>query len=305
MNPQNDNSPISAVANTSGYRTHFKIQGPWNIGQPVHEKITEKALHEANLLDSNKSYEDKQAWEFIRGVIWNDDPEGLLFDHNDTETDNWSSGIVYGIKFKSYEDDAKKGKFFSKNDPLLARSHFGDLQCFHAMASKDKIEPQQTLSDIMEWCYFLFQVSKGLIEGEVLLRDTVIQNWFPEDNNCSVKKNYLIGQKGNLKHRAIGSLMHIIQDSYAKGHVAREDEVGKILEFHSYTNQDADKHGEEDKFDNGKLRPGALKASEMCAEVLRIWQDPNSTWEVMEKFLKENVFVLSPEARASGPGEFK
>ena len=66
--------------------------------------------------------------------VWADDPEGLLFD-NPRNTYNYSSGAMWYSHFS----DGEKGKF----DTMTARSHFGDLQFFHGMASSDAEAPRR------------------------------------------------------------------------------------------------------------------------------------------------------------------
>ena len=48
-----------------------------------------------------------------------------------------------------------------------------------------------------------------------------------------------------IRQRAVGALFHMIQDSYAHGHVER-DSAGEITEFHAYGGQDEHEHGKYD-----------------------------------------------------------
>jgi hypothetical protein len=62
---------------------------------------------------------DKSAQQFVRGVMWPDDPKGWLFD-DDSGTEDYSSGLKWYVEFDAkYKDQA---------DKLIGRSHYGDLQ---------------------------------------------------------------------------------------------------------------------------------------------------------------------------------
>ena len=44
---------------------------------------------------------------------------------------------------------------------MTARSHFGDLQFFHGMASSDAEAPATTKANMLNWARFLIKVAKG------------------------------------------------------------------------------------------------------------------------------------------------
>ena len=60
----------------------YSVESVADIGDPVHESITERALKNTGLLEPHLTYSDQPAWDFTRGVFWNDDPECLLFKSN-------------------------------------------------------------------------------------------------------------------------------------------------------------------------------------------------------------------------------
>lgn len=51
----------------------------------------------------------------------------------------------------------------------------------------------------------------------------------------------------NLKARALGSALHTVQDSFARGHTKREGDFKAVLRFHCYTGQDHEKHAKYDE----------------------------------------------------------
>lgn len=57
---------------------------------------------------------------------------------------------------------------------LLARSHYGDLQFFHAMAPEDNLDPALTQSDILGWLEFVWKVATREIPSNTFLRDVKI-----------------------------------------------------------------------------------------------------------------------------------
>ena len=283
----------------------FEVEGPWNVGDPVHESITNAALQNAGIVPRGTRFNDLIVWEYIRGIFWNDDPEGFFFDNNAAETDNWSSGTTFLSHFISHKNEASGGKEFGPGDPLLARSHFGDLQCLHAMAAGDGELATTTRDDIFRWLEFFYGVAAGMVvEIAPLGSITVgrVQEWFPR-SSLPVRTLFLIGQKGNARHRAIGAFLHIIQDSYAEGHVER-DPSDSILEFHSYIHQNSSKHAHDDRISPGGLSamPGAQRAIQRCSTILQLWMQ-NARWEDVRNYLEKEVFLLASDARSASPGE--
>ena len=90
----------------------YMFSGPWNTGSPVHETITHLALKRAGLTN-NKEYDcckssedfsastqkivaDASNREYLRGVLWNDDPTATLFDNNEEENWDFGLGVAFG-----------------------------------------------------------------------------------------------------------------------------------------------------------------------------------------------------------------
>jgi hypothetical protein len=310
----------------------YELEGPWNKNNPVHEVLTLMSIKEALqkskndnkktgtlLRDVNTSsfpeYSDKNghniapekidpsAQQFIRGVIWPDDPKGYLFD-DPKGTTNYSSGLMWWEEFDPDEKD--------EPEELIARSHYGDLQFFHAMASKDNEDPKVTKEKIMQWSRFLTEVSTGQLAPETKLKDhRLTKKLFPAHQDYTIKKlfGYEKATNQEVRQRAAGALMHLIQDSNAAGHVGRNKKTGDIQQFRSYEHQDHGKHGEKDAWVKGKNlseriknTPGAENAINQCTQILLMLDQGASTEEVI-KYLDEQIFKLSPNAEKSGPGE--
>jgi len=310
--------------------SRYKILGPFDKGQAVHETLTLLAVKQAKqaleakgadpgeLMSEFKTsavpatdsmfgydplYAHKTQTQFIRGVVWADDPEGLLFD-NPRDTYNYSSGAVWYSHFK----DGEKGDFST----MTARSHFGDLQFFHGMASADAEAPATTKAHMLNWARFLIKVAKGVITTDTKLKDIAeVSSLFPNQGELTVKELFGWG-KGDyvkIRQRAVGALFHMIQDSYAHGHVER-DSSGAISEFHAYGGQDEHKHGEydflggswyQDPGERLKKTEGALSAIDACAAVLQmIAEDVHS--DAIVDYIDKTVLALSSNARPAGAG---
>lgn len=330
--------PIPSLTSALGGRAtihRYQLEGPWNKGDPVHEVLTLETLKAAtggtpkesrgDLLKgvnddklpkgtstsahnlAPESDIDRSAQEFIRGVVWPDDPKCLLFD-DPKGTTNYSSGAAWYEEFDEDEKDDKKA--------LTARSHYGDLQFFHAMASKDGEKAEETKKKMMAWAEFNVSVATGKIGPDTKLDEIEgIQELFKEQKGFTVKDLFggsAAGGKAlsgdDVKQRAAGALLHMIQDSHAQGHCERDPVTGEIKSFHSYGGQDHTKHGAKDAMGPGKNldehlknTPGALKAIEQGAKVLKMMDGKQDTADIM-KVLDEEVFKLAPETEDAGAG---
>jgi hypothetical protein len=87
-----------------------------------------------------------------------------------------------------------------------------------------------------------------------------------------------------LRRRALGSILHLVQDSYAKGHTVREDwesgdlynaNSGRIRYFQDYAEQDGHKHGEYDTNEENPAHwqeiPGSLAAYKRTSEIINLF----------------------------------
>jgi hypothetical protein len=97
---------------------------------------------------------------------------------------------------------------------------------------------------------------------------------------------------------AFGSLLHMLEDSFARGHVSRAEGVygeicpggragkpGAIREFHSYQNQDHAKHGE---YDSRRALADHLIDKPSVVGIgrdLRKMYEDHASWETVAPFL--------------------
>jgi hypothetical protein len=195
---------------------------------------------------------------------------------------------------------------------MTARSHFGDLQFFHGMASADAEAPATTKAKMLNWARFLIKVAKGVVTTDSKLKDVAeVTALFPSQGELTIRELFGWGEGDylSIRQRAVGALFHMIQDSYAHGHVER-DSSGAISEFHAYGGQDEHKHGEYDFFGGSfwdsfdervNKTMGARSAIDACAVVLQMIAEDVYSGDIVD-YLDKNVFALSSSARPAGAG---
>ncbi|NMO19226.1 hypothetical protein HPC49_21865 [Pyxidicoccus fallax] len=288
----------------------YKLEGPFNIGDPVHEAITLRALKEAGLVEWNvDETKDVRVRDYIAGVFWNDDPECKLFDTPDTL--DFSDGIDWYGDLLDAEEAVSKKKELGPGTPILGRSHYGDLQFLHGMASRNDEMPQQTLERALVWMKFSYGVAIGETTGDDRLTDVELLRALFPGSTQTVSELFCVKQ-GKLERRAIGVLMHLLQDSYAAGHVRRQDlggnRRGRIQQFYAYSSQDPSKHAADDAWRGGRSEgerlanvKGALDAVSCCREVLQLWSK-RRPWPQVKAVLDQGCFALAPNAVPSAAG---
>lgn len=301
------------------------------IGSPVHENMMATSVNLSNV--HGREYKVDYDEAYIRGVFWNDDPEDLLCPRcsmaNLLEFDRrW--GGKFAIRFRNAEKLArstggKSGRLFAKGDGLLERSHFGDLQFLHGMAAKDGERADETQKKILKWAEFVYKVATGEISQKFSLAQIPlpeVRDLFKGDPALESKtiEQLFMGTKF-AKRVAIGTLLHMIQDSFAPGHAEREileqdrsngNKIflrGKVKEFHSYTNQDSSIHAQDDKWPNG-LEPPFSDTDQnpisIGSQVLKLLYANNGEgvpWFEVERYLREVVFAIDDGDTPASPGE--
>lgn len=295
----------------------FKIEGPWSIGDPVHETLTLHALISGGILPNSTTSKSKAAAQFIRGVFWNDDPCAQLLAENDFSPLKTSSGLAWYMDFGRGLHQAKAGAGTEgMNCPLLGRSHFGDLQFLHSMADRDGVKAATTVEKILAWASVAYRIAIGDIDSRNPLKtDSVAAALLSEVAEKSAMELLRAKTESETRARAFGTLLHMVQDSYAGGHVSRVSAsaghpVG-IIQFLSYVNQDPDKHAHDDSWKDGTSNlertlniPGAPEALAASTELARRYKN-RQPWSEVELYLKNGLFLMRSDARDSGPGEYK
>jgi hypothetical protein len=309
--------------------------------EPVHEEITQR------IYGCNDNWEDepncaKQNFApkpVIDGTRWNDNPpfmvksDFLLPNGKAIRTKCVNETIKLPRKsdcwwdvFKTSSEMAQRRFFTNRNGVLLNRSHFGDLQFLHSMASRVGDRAQDTKLSILIWAEFAYRVASGNIPPHTMMKDVPVDGFarFFPNQEATVENLFLMGDEtyrgSQLKDFAFGTLLHMVQDSFSESHASRDLSTqgtlcncpytdrspAKIEKFLVYSSQDAAKHKDEDTHE--ALRNDAAKYSPNVIDVGRILMEfyrQNSNWDVVKKYLDECVFALQDiDAEADG-GNFE
>ena len=224
------NPPTSRPANGTDEKLHATFEiGFDSIGnfvrkKPVHEDITIAAFILANpkvRFPKGTEYTnlDKKQWEYIRGLIWADDPSCLLF-NDSSETNNYfGKGFDFSDAFRNGPPGC-----------MTQRSHFNNLQFLHSMASNVGEAPEYTKASILEWIEVMYKLAignQGVSEHDNL--GTKFPKRFSpssEPRDTQTIRDLILGTTPSYRHteiskRALGNCLHMIQDSYAVGHTLR------------------------------------------------------------------------------------
>ncbi|CAG9986848.1 unnamed protein product [Clonostachys byssicola] len=322
-----EESPVKA-------KYEFGFRAPAGIyeSSPMHECIaiaafilSKKRMAKATV-PNNISPEE---WEYFRGILWPDDPNCLLF--NDRLDDNRAYGI--GLEWLK---EFKMGASWT----MTRRSHFGDLQGLHSMASTVGEQPEVTRERILHWMGVMYRLAVG--EGDISEDDSVTKHFPPSVfgptwASTSLRSLLLATtpsyQDVDICRRALGVCLHLIQDSYAIGHVQRQlrnpkDKLGRgpdgfihfrpgthgdwgdIQCFHTYLGQNEFRHKHYDGVpkDYGVPSPrdlstfdpviGARSAIAGCLTLINLFAD-DTPWEKVRDILTTGIYKLHPDARPS------
>ena len=311
------------------------FQGVAVVGEAVHEEITRRALQcpEDGPRPTGCAFDIRYE---LAGARWNDDPAFRFLPGRGQYAGCLAGQTVRMVTqpacwiqvFLNGERMAARGKRFTgANSNLLVRSHFGDLQFLHAMAGTDGEAPEQTRRQIMAWLEFTWRTAIGDrgFGSQRIVSSLPIEGFdrlFRFNRGWRIQDLFALGNPGvrsaeGIQRIAFGSLLHLVQDSFAGGHAERAEAVpgaicagrpdwpapGPIVEFHSYPHQDSRKHGHADKLDAleaqvESTRPTVIAVVQTLAA---LWRD-RKPWEEAQAYL-ECVVALSPQARASSSGE--
>lgn len=209
---------------------------------------------------------------------------------------------------------------------VMTRSHFGDLQFLHAMASEEATSAVVTQAKILDWLEFAWRVASREIKPQTFLRDIKIPT-IQEHFGCTewrVSDLYILGRqdaKSGLLPRipdiAFGSILHTVQDSFAGAHASREKNrpggtcegtdfvrPPRIIEFHNYGAQDGALHDEQDSrtaltaSGSADQWPDAVEATR---NLFALYSE-RASWDTAKGYAR-CLFELTDDVRPSSPGE--
>lgn len=284
---------------------------------PVHQDLTSKTL---NCGVSSSPCAAIQAVginpsDVMKGVRWNDFPAFYMTKN----AGNCENHILRATQPKdvhcyvlmlgyAYLDSDRyvRDPNWAKSQPLGARGHFGDLQFWHSMAQANQ-SGGATYQEIQMWMEFAFRASLG----EFKLTDDITTLPVP-----GLKKHFWKGARrvGDLldyryeserevtQGIALGQMLHIAQDSFAKCHAQRDDE-GRMVRFYNYSGQSGSmhKHFDVDSKEISIAVSRRLNPYDFGEKLLRI-RGESTTWDqagpkvrklVEEYFRPMNPYLLS------------
>lgn len=308
---------------------------------PVHENFTVRSLDK---IDPNLFQQAKKQLlnEIVRGVRWNDDPLMMLS----------SEMVNFGVNYAHSCHDDIKYKINQKWD-YLYRTHCGDMQYLHAMASSKEEKPHETLHKIFMWLEFTYKVSSGAIPTNRRLRS--VHLLMTEDNSelfydeivnnggkykCEYDKSGAVKScaevetifsfeckrvidwpfiwktkprcnnvgdidEVTIRNIALGSALHLLQDSMSDSHVARERQLSEycspenrdmgVIKYHNYNDQKSSLHSKADKI-ICKQSTGDINIVDIGAKIIN-WslldrQEGIDRWESkVVIYLKDVIFT--------------
>ncbi len=311
------------------YKSGVATWGVYNFTHPVHEEITQLIFG----CDASPDACADPEMEFtpptvIAGVRWNDDPPfrlattGIRECRTEQTIRVVTQPICWYHLFRHAEKRATTTYFDGKSKRwnTMYRSHFGDLQFLHAMASRDGELAGTTRDRVLMWAEFAWSVAIGAEKGNTLLKDIKVKGFaefFPYSGQ-DVLDLYTLGNtalRRGLPDVAFGSLLHLVQDSFAFAHAERMNAVpgatcpntdrpqpGLIRAFRSYSNQDHKKHGTHDA---RTAFQESIKGTPNAVDVGRIllsMYDERKPWSEVEPYLK-CVFAVQNENAEASPGD--
>jgi hypothetical protein len=316
--------------------SYFALKGIHKFGEPVHEEITNRILGcegDADLCGAPE-YDPDNAY-FLAGVRWNDDPP-FRFEKGHGRFTGCEPGatirlvtfpLCWANVFKDGETRARKGADFDAKSsaPLLLRSHFGDMQFLHSMACVDKEPAAVTREKILVWAEFTWRVASLEFPLSMPVKDVPIRGLSDlfENKGWSILDLFSLGnphvrKPESMSRLAFGSLLHLIEDSFAGGHTERalpdpqarcEGAVkehlapGRIKEFHFYGQQDPKKHEAEDTRSAFSSHWSGTKPNVIdVGRSLYQYYIEGEEWDNVKPYI-ECIFELDDEARPASAGE--
>ncbi len=250
------------------------------------------------------------------GVRWNDDPLRLL-----------AHGKTYVHSAAYFHDGGRISKRHRDSISISYnthyRSHYGDMQFLHSMSSSSQESTAETRRKIMVWTEFMYAVAVGDIPATAPLSEVPIggipelfqgKQWSVGDllsMQCvSKRKCYPLAHvMEKVRQIAVGSILHVVQDSFAAGHTqrarlddaARQACFGRIQRFFLYPAQNAEEHASGDRAQAWMLQGTArdcLNATTASARILEMVGADGSEaqpWPIAKEYLEGVVFTVSEE----------
>lgn len=258
----------------------------------------------------------------LAGVRWNDNPPFKL-----AQTSTRCKGRTIALPnysecwFKVFLDGKERARkeYLDKASGvvIMLRSHFGDLQFLHAMASKKDEAAEETVAKIMLWSEFTWRTASREFTRGTRIDETgiaglkdyfkpweTVQTLFIPDDPTHQQKIHEV---------AFGSLLHTVEDSFSRSHAERSvaagtscgsglgDQPGRLERFYNYALQNSSEHSVEDKASALQLHR-VVNAPDVVDVVanLRVLYQRGATWDEAKPYVS-CIFGLGERALAAAP----
>ena len=202
----------------------------------------------------------------------------------------------------------------------MSRSHYGDMQFLHSMRPYGR-NNSDTRQCILEWAEFCYRISIEQIDSLALLSAVdmpLITRLFPADSHYGKRSITHLFKTDKCpavtSKRAMGSLLHMIQDSYSDLHTKRvinaDGNRGAIIEFHNLIEQVDVKHVHVEaeafpkKFESKAYSArhymelihkieGGREAEKVGVQILQFMLNKESWEPRVRSFLSDEVFKMA------------
>lgn len=323
---------------STNYRVEY-LEAPlarWSLSvftEPVHEEITNRMYGcdgDAEVCAGELSLTAPAS--VLAGVRWNDDPPFRLSANQAKNTSCKTKDTIrfetqpscWVTLFRAANKGAANGEEYGRGQAMLYRTHFGDLQFLHAMATRDGEPAYTTKANLMGWFEFAWRAAGGEYTLDTRLKDIenpTIKAAFG-NTDWRLQDLYTTGAGNGLRRRiddvAFGSLLHVLQDSFAAGHVEREESTGTqrcsvggittrapgfIVAFHAYNHQEHSQHADADS------RASFMRHLQEQGDVVELGRalvearEARMDWPTIQPMFDCMFTLLKPESPA-GPGDF-
>lgn len=327
----------SAVHEQMTIASVARFRGGEYLADPLKRYPSQYMIEKRWVSPFGKSHETRG---IIFGVWWNDDPLRLTWgEGTDFFDGSWNAIETAASKAASYPG---AGACEVSADRHLGRqSHFGKLQHLHFMTpivsstSTAKQRVEATTKQALGWMKFAYYVATGKYAPNARLTDVMTPDAsLPSaadiaKNNCASESSArvwtIFTQRDPTWEKlratltpdiALGSMLHVIQDSFSPGHTCRKTKVigggaySVIVDVENYKEQKSSSHrgldgypdwlalrvrnDANDKNDNKDARL-FLNDPVVVGEWLMEAADKRIPWEKVEDHLLQTVFLAEPK----------
>jgi hypothetical protein len=271
----------------------------------------------------------------IFGTWWNDDPNMYLLGQS------WD--FAKGVKrLNRVHDEAVHEDYPSDlgcpvaaSQHLGRASHYGEVQYLHFMDTLGKdhssaAQLENTTTRAMKWIEFAYAVAVGDIDPEAPFSSANEQDFrlpsiarnlcLLDSNNVKVRSVFTRqgpATKENLAYRnrltrdvALGSILHILQDSFSPAHTCRKPVGGDggnlavLVRVDNYNEQDHSVHESKDGYPTW-FREYLTSGNHRYVNdpvVVGAWLfgavDSQLPWKTVESYLRQTIFLAESNSLA-------